>query len=259
MVTIGYLNGAIDPSFCIGHAWELVKRRLGLYIGSALFMLVIFVVVGMIPFAELFLAGPMMGGFACLVLKDLQGEPVEFSMLFHGFKKYLKLVLVGIIQAIPAVVYQVVEIGFAIRDMLDSSGVADPNFFQMEGDSDTFGTGLSVAFVLMMVGYVLFSIIWSYALTFVIPLLVEHDLPVLQTIKLSLAAVFNNFGGLFVLGLLGALVALLGVFALCVGLILALPVVFAANVIAYKQVFPLPGETLYSSSSGSILNLDSDA
>lgn len=259
MATIGYLSGAIDASSCIGDAWELVKQRLGLYVGSSLLMFVILIVVGVIPFAEFLVSGPLMGGFAYLVLRDLRGEPVEFSMLFHGFNKYLKLVLIGLVQAFPAIIYQIVQLGLAVRDLLNSTGTADPNFFQSASSAEPFGTGLNVAFVLMIIGYFIFSIIWNMALIFAIPLFVEHDLPVLNTIKLSLAAVFNNLGGLIVLGILGTLVAILGMFALCIGLFVAIPVVYVANVIAYKQVFPLPGETFFSRKSGSILNLDSDA
>lgn len=258
MFTIGYQSGAIDPSFCVDTAWELVKRRMGLYIGCSIVMLLILSFSGLIPFANVILTGPMIGGFTFIVLKDLRGEPVEFSMLFYGFKKFLKLMIVGVVQAIPAIFYQVVQLAIGVRDLLHSTDGADPNFFQAGPAASDLGTELTVAFVLIMIGYFIFTIIWNLVLLFAIPLIVEHDLPVLETIKLSFAAVFSNLGGMIVLAILGALVGLLGMIAFCIGLLVAIPVIWASDVIAYKQVFALPGETLFSNPSGNMLNLDSD-
>ncbi|MGE3950015.1 MAG: hypothetical protein AB7F88_01725 [Pyrinomonadaceae bacterium] len=253
------MNGAIEPSFCIGTAWEMVQRRFGLYVGSCVVMLLIMTFAGIIPFANLILDGPMVGGFTYLVLKDLRGDPVEFSMLFHGFKRFVKLMVIGLVQGIPGIIYQVVQLVMTVQDLFRQSATADPNFFQAEPVNDALGAGW-IAFAPMLIGYFFFSIIWNMVLMFAIPLIVEHDLEILQTIKLSFAAVFNNIGGMIHLFVLGTLVALLGMIVLCIGLLVAIPVIWAANVIAYKQVFPLPGETLFTgpSSKGGILNLNAD-
>lgn len=259
LTTIGYMNGAIEPSFCISTAWEMVQRRFGLYIGSSVVMLLILGFAGIIPFADLILTGPMMGGFTYIVLTDLRGEQAEFSMLFHGFKRFVKLLVIGLVQAIPAIIYQIVQLVITVQDLISTSGTVDPTFFQAEPPIDSLGVGW-IVFAPMMVGYFFFSIIWNMVLMFAIPLIVEHDLEVLQTIKLSFAAVFNNLGGMILLFVLGMLVAILGLIALCIGLLVAIPVIWAANVIAYKQVFPLPGETLFAgpSGNGGVLNLNAD-
>jgi hypothetical protein len=66
-------------------------------------------------------------------------------------------------------------------------------------------------------------------------------------------------GGIILLMILGGLVGLLGFIALCLGIFVAIPGVWAANVCAYRQVFPLldgrfnmnpPLPTAYGSSFG---------
>ena len=74
---------------------------------------------------------------------------------------------------------------------------------------------------------------------FAIPLILERDLGVFDAIKFSAKAAFSNLGGLIVLMILGGLVGILGVLALCLGIFVAIPVIYAANAFAYRQVFPL--------------------
>lgn len=238
MTGINYLPSAIDASDCIGSAWELVKRRLWLYIGVALLTIVL---IGFIPFVSVFLMGPVMGGFTYLVLRDMRDEPVDFGMMFKGFEKFIPLMFMGLIQAIPGIIYQLVGWVSDINSLLKPSETTDPNFFQTADDPFAF-SAFTVAFVIMFIGYLLFSVIWSYALIFAIPLLMEHGISIGDAIKLSFGAVFSNLGGLIVLGLLGSLVALLGLLSLCVGLFVAIPVIFASQVFAYRQVFPVFGE-----------------
>jgi hypothetical protein len=83
-----YQKGAIDAGGCVSQAWELVKRNFGLYIGAGL---VTILLISCIPFVNFFLIGPMMGGFAYIVLRDLRNEPIDFGMLFKGFEKFVPL------------------------------------------------------------------------------------------------------------------------------------------------------------------------
>lgn len=255
MITIDYKRSAIQPSDCISIAWELVKNRLGLYIGAGI---VVMILVGMVPFVSVFLSGPVMGGFYYLVLKDLEGEPVDFGMLFKGFEKFLPLMLVGIITAIPGIIYQIFYYASSFVQLIQGSGTSDPNFFQAEPAPWPYSTGVTIVIVVFAIGYILFSILWSYVLNFAIPLIMEHGLGIGEAIKLSFGAAFSNLGGLFVLGLLGGLVVLLGFLAFCVGFLVAVPVVMASQVIAYRQVFPLDGGTYRRDqrNQGSIFGLD---
>lgn len=236
MFSTQYQKGAIDPGGCVSQAWELVKRNFGLYIGVGL---VTMILISCIPFVNFFLLGPMMGGFAYIVLRDLRNEPIDFGMLFKGFEKFVPLMVLGLIQAVPGILFQIFQYAVDISSFLTGRGSSSPDFYQgTDPGLSALQTGAITGIVIVFIGYMVFQMIWNAALTFAIPLVVERNTSIGEAITLSLGAVFSNLGGLIVLVILNALVGLLGVLACGVGIIVALPVTFAAYVIAYRQVFP---------------------
>jgi hypothetical protein len=231
MTNLNYLSGAIDASGCIGQAWELFRRNPGLYLGAGLVTLLL---ISCVPFVNVFLLGPVMGGFAYIVLHDMRDEPVEFGMLFKGFEKFLPLMVIGLIQAIPAIIFQIVR--FAVDLTRLTGGPVTRGIDYQSGGS--LPPGLTVGIVILFVGYLFFQVIWQLALIFAIPLIVENDVSIGDAIKLSLGAVFSNIGGLIVLMIFGFFVSIIGILALCFGIFVAIPVIWSANVVAYRQVFP---------------------
>jgi uncharacterized membrane protein len=233
MTSTEFRRGAIDASGCIGEGWRLVTRNLGLYIGMCI---VTMVLIGCVPIISSLLMGPMMGGFAYVVLRDMRDEPIDFGMLFKGFEKFLPLMILGVIQAIPGIIFQVLQWTVDLGRLMSGRMDTDTQFYQSSGVGSA---ALLVPFIIVMIGIFLAIMVWHAALLFAIPLIIEQDLGVGEAIKQSLAAVFGNLGGIIVLIILGGFVALLGILALCFGLLVAMPVVWAANVFAYRQVFPL--------------------
>lgn len=234
MSTIQYQSGAISPGDCIGGAWNLVSRQFWIYIGIGL---VTMIMIGCIPFVGSLLFGPVLGGFYYFVLRDMRDDPVDFGMMFKGFEKFLPLMLVGLIQAAPSLIATILQytVDFA-RLVGGGSAGRDINFYQP--DRDALFAGLSMGVLVVVIVLSLLGAVWSVALSFAIPLVMEHDLGVTDALLTSLKAALSNVGGLIVLIILEALVALLGVIALCVGIFVAIPVIYAANVFAYRMVFP---------------------
>lgn len=228
MQQLEFQRSAIDPGGCVSEAWELVKRNFGLYLGAGLFFVVL---TSCIPFLNFFLLGPAMGGFAYLVLRDLRNEPIDFGMFFKGFEKFVPLMVLGLIQAIPGIIFQILQYTGNILELVGGPKIG-------EGGNGAIGTGLMSGIVLLVLAYFVFQMIWNAALIFAIPLVVERNASIGDAITVSLSAVFSNLGGLVVLAILNMLVGLLGFLALCVGIFVALPVTLAAYVIAYRQVFP---------------------
>jgi len=227
-----FQRGAIDASTCVDNAWELFKRRPWLYIGAGV---IVILLLSCLPFVNIFLVGPVTGGFAYLVLRDMRNEPVDFGMLFKGFEKFVPLMVIGLIQMIPGIIFQVLRFTGNVGSIFSRAGGSDGGSVL----GGAFQTGFTVGLVIFFIGYWLFQIIWGMALVFAIPLIVERNVSIGEAIRLSFSAVFANIGGLIVLMLYGALIGLLGVLALCVGIFVAIPVMWAANVFAYTQVFPL--------------------
>lgn len=229
-----YLRGAINPGDCIGGAWTLVTRRFWLYVGVAL---VTILLIGCIPFVGSILLGPVLGGFYYLVLRDIRDEPVDFGMMFKGFEKFLPLMLAGLVQAAPSLVATILQYTVDIARLMGGGGASgDVNFYQ--SGNDAIFAGISMGILIIVIGLTVFGVVWSIALSFAIPLILEHDLGVIDPLLTSVKATLGNAGGLIVLVILEILVAILGVIALCIGIFVAIPVIYAANVFAYRMVFP---------------------
>jgi len=142
-----YSSGAISPGNCIGNAWELVKRNFGMYLGMGLITLIM---IGCVPIVNFFLMGPILGGFYFVVLRDMRDEPVDFGMLFKGFEKFVPLMVVGLIQSIPGVIFQILQLTIDVARLVNlpnsGTGRGNTDFFQSDN------TGLAtVLFVLCIV------------------------------------------------------------------------------------------------------------
>lgn len=234
MSTVQYLSGAINPGDCIGGAWNLVTRQFWTYIGIGLVTLIM---IGCIPFVGSILFGPVLGGFYYFVLRDMRDEPVDFGMMFKGFEKFVPLMLVGLIQAAPSLIATILQYTVDLARIAGGDvGGRDANFYQP--GSDALFAGLSMGILVVVIVLSILGAVWSVVLSFAIPLVMEHDLGVADALLTSLKAALSNAGGLIVLIILEALVAILGVIALCIGIFVAMPVIYAANVFAYRMVFP---------------------
>jgi len=237
MTNLDYQRGAISPGDCIGNAWSLISAKFGMYLGIGLLTMVL---IGCIPLLNLVILGPVLGGFYYVVLRDMRTENVDFGMMFKGFEKFVPLMVVGLLQSIPGIILQIFQYTVDLSRLIGSGGLStggSETFFQSSTPNIAL-TGITMFFVIFMIGLSLFSIVWSLAFQFAIPLVVEHEIGVVDAIKLSAGAAFSNLGGLILLFILDFFVALLGILAICVGLFVAIPVIYAANVFAYRQVFP---------------------
>lgn len=100
--------------------------------------------------------------------------------------------------------------------------------------------------VIVAVGMVLLIVPGIYlvvAYTFAIPLVIDQNLGFWEAMELSRKTVGKQWGSVFVLLLLNALVILLGILALGVGIIVALPVSMCSITYAYTRLFPRMHQT----------------
>lgn len=229
-----FLSGAISASDCIGNGWNIVSRRFGLYLGMGLLTILL---ISCIPFVNFFLMGPILAGFYFVVLRDMRDEPVEFGMLFKGFENFVPLMVAGLIVSVPSIIVSIVQYTVDFARFFGPAAMRRGDFYQSGAQEAVLG-GLSIFLVLAIIGLSLFSIVWHVALQFAIPLIIDRGLSVGDALITSMRAAGSNIGGLIVLIILEVLVAILGLLALCVGIFVAVPVMYAANAFAYRQVFP---------------------
>jgi len=237
MTSINYERGAINPGDCVSNAWTQVTAKFGLYLGMGL---VAMLLISCVPILNIFLMGPVMGGFYYVALKDMRGEPIEFGMLFRGFDKFVPLMVIGIIQSIPSIILQIVQTVGDVASLVGSGASRRGDFYQSR-DASEFGLAGGLMIFAIVVGVIVFVlfIAWYIAFKFAIPIAMEHDVSIGEAISLSFKAAFSNIGGLIVMLILSILIAIAGVLALCIGIFVAVPVLFVADAFAYRQVFPI--------------------
>jgi hypothetical protein len=235
MTNIQFNSGAIDATGCISQGWELIKKNYWMYFGITILAMIIG---GCIPLVSLFLVGPIMVGVYYTLLRDMRGEPVDFGMMFKGFDKFVPAMVVGLIQAVPGIIFQIIQWTFDIGRLFMVRGSGGGRY--RGGDPDLTGpmalfTGV---YLIMALGFMVFSFIWSISFFFVMEIMAEHEIGPIDAIKLSARAAWSNFGGIFLLCLLLGLMMIASVFALCVGVFFFMPLMYAALAVAYRQVFP---------------------
>ncbi len=220
-------RSAISPGDCISNGWAMVSQNFGLFFGISVLGLIL---AGCIPCVSLFISGPIVAGIYFVFLKQMRGEPVEFGMMFKGFEVFVPAMVIGIIIAIPEIVGQGARVSLNFAQIGLSGSGRDTEAMIASGMLVFLLLGGGV---LMIIGLVL-----RISLYFALPLIMEKQLGVGEAIKLSFSAGWANFGGIFLLSLLEGLMLIAGVLACGIGLLFVMPIVYAANAFAYRQVFP---------------------
>ncbi len=220
-------SGAVSASDCISEGWNLFSANAGLYIGFCFLFICVSCILLVINW---FLSGPIIAGVYYVLFRQMRGEPIDFGMFFKGFQWFLPTMLIGLLIMVPAIINQVFDMGIRIAQLLT---IYNPN--EMSGSAlalVTFGK-------LAIGGVMLFgSIIMFIFFTFAIPLVVDKNLGLMDALKTSASAGWANIGGLILLLILEGLVVIVGALACLVGLFAAIPIVWAANAVAYRMVFP---------------------
>lgn len=233
MEHIKFYKGAISAGDCISNAWNLVTQNLGMYLGISIVALIL---AGCIPCVSLFLVGPIFCGIYYVCLRDMNGEPVEFGMMFRGFDVFVPAMVVGIIQSIPEMFGQGLRFSANFAEIFVGSGSSDQ--FQSDETRIALAGGLMALFIVVGLAIFLMAIILRISLFFAFPLIIEHKLGAVDAMKLSARAGWSNLGGLILLFILEIFVAIIGFLACIVGIFVAMPVIYAASAFAYRQVFP---------------------
>ena len=253
MDEIGFRKSAINVGDCIGTGWRLVTTNLGVYLGVAFVALIIYIVASFVasiipfvgPLVTIVVSAPLLGGLYYLAIRNVDGEPIDFAMMFKGFDQLGPLVLLALIQALPSIVLIFLAYtgqfatmyGLPLSTGSASSGTpVDPRLL----------TGLSMAMFLFFVGWIIFSVVWYLIFFFAFQLIVDRELGAIEAIMTSVRAAFSNAGGAIGLMILCGLVILLGALAICVGLFVAVPVTWVAMAAAYRMVFPKTDQNYYS-------------
>lgn len=218
--------------------WDLVLARPGESIGVSALVVLTIIGSGMLPcvgsIAQIVATGPLIGGWYLYFLKRMRGQPTEWGDAWAGFSSPMlaQLVLqyvVAFVANLAVMLPMIAAFLFVIFGSIAATAADErlaPLVLVGLG-----GVGL-VALAAML--YL------SLAFVFALPLIIDKQLPFWPAMKLSWRVAHQQFLPLLGLLLLCGLVYLAGILALCVGLLLALPVCVAAFAFAYEDLFGDP-------------------
>ncbi len=235
MEDINFNRGTIKPIECLKQGWALIKDQYWLFLGIVIVGLIIS---SLAPLG--ILLGPMMCGIYFALLKKMRGETVSFEMLFKGFDYFKAGAITSIIQVAPVMVLYLIFylplVIFRITKLMAEMKSLEGRRGEPPDLSDMFATvGLEYA---VIGGITIIAYILAIFFFFCYPLIAERNLTAKEAIKTSYRAGLGNIGGVICLLLLQFLLSIVGVLACYVGAILLIPIIYASNLVAYKQVFP---------------------
>lgn len=187
----------------LSEAWDLVGEDL------PVFSLAAFIVI----------AGTLLSLFI-LTLPLLAGLGIMFSEKLQGNKPTLGHLWEGVSSRFPASI--TVWVGFLV--------VSLPVY-----TLSSYLQYLKLSWVAALMLMVWSMIVWT-PLFFVMPLIADRDLSAKGAMKLSWLKVRPQLGGIFVCTVVYSIVMLFGAFACGLGLVITLPLVVGAQMLAYREV-----------------------
>ncbi|MEP6788438.1 MAG: hypothetical protein ABJB40_08405 [Acidobacteriota bacterium] len=225
MQTEEFRTGVIRPIECVKEAWELIKDEYWILFAVSM----VGVLIGGISLYVLI--GSMVCGIFGCYLKKIDGGRVVFDDLWKGFKYFWPSLLVTLVIVLPIVALFVIMFVTIYLPIITAAMMGNKaNDTAILG---TFVVGLIIDLVFTVIMVCIHSL-----LIFCFPLIVDRGLSSWDSMKLSARAVLKNLGG--IVGVIGVnmLLGLAG-YAVCgIGLYLAIPIITATNLVAYRKVFP---------------------
>jgi hypothetical protein len=225
MQNLEFTLGQIRPIECVKEAWELIKDDYWILFAISL----VGALIGGISMYVLI--GAMICGIFYCYLKKIDGGKVVFDDLWVGFKYFWPSLGLTLAVVVPIVVWIVIMFVTIYVPLITAAVMG--NKANDKAILGTFAVGFAIDLVVAIIMVCIHSL-----LIFAFPLIVDRGLSSWEAMKLSARAALKNVGGIG--GLIGVnfIMALLGELACGIGLYLMIPIITAANLVAYRKVFP---------------------
>lgn len=215
---------SIDIGSCLSRGWELVKNNFWISIGVVVLVYVCLLAGSFIPCVggviQLIIQGPLMGGMYWFFLKLIRRQEATVGDAFAGFSSgFLQLFLVTLVS------------GLLVAVALIPGGIIAFIGVSLGSDLTPFIIGIGVLFALIPAVYL--NVCWIFGL----PLVMDKKIDFWPALELSRKIVSMHWLNVFLLLLVCFLVVVAGFLALCLGVLVAAPVVMAAIAYAYEDIF----------------------
>lgn len=235
MQNIQITKGVISPTECIKNGWFLLEQNYWMMFGIVTLEWLAFFFLGFIPIVgsliSILFQGTLVAGVYYIFIKQIRGQQTHFGEMFQGFNKFLPTLILGIISSIPDILFFVTAYFMNILTALQSRMTDNNQIIAL-------GIGVVVGGIAFFIIYFILKIVFGIAFFFVFQLIMDHDLSVSDAMKLSFRGAKQNLGGLALLWILEFAIIVGGLLVFCIGFFFVMPVIYAANTFAYRQVFP---------------------
>ena len=109
---------------------------------------------------------------------------------------------------------------------------------QRGGGDNAAAIGFALGMIVFFLAILLMSIVLGVFFMFTFPLIVDRKMTGVEAVKTSVKAAMANFGGVFGLILLNAVLGFVGALLCYIGAFFVLPITLTAHAVAFRRVFP---------------------
>lgn len=221
----------------IGRGWGLFKGAPGTWVLIVLAWSVLWVVLSIIPIVNLvtiFIGPAFTAGLYFAAHSQMRGDGLEVGMIFTGFKRnFGALVKVGLWYLLGILIVVGVSLlmfGGVFGGLDALSGLAQP-----DGEASAGPSGVTILlFGLVVLGLTLPLVM---AIVYAPILVLLHDLKALPAMVLSFRGCLRNVIPSLVFGIAALALTILALIPVGLGLLIMMPVMFAAVYISYREIF----------------------
>lgn len=220
----------VDVMDCLRRSFDLLKREPLLCIGATAIAGFLMVASGMIPFISfcvgLLVNTPLFAGIWVVFIKSFRAQPTSLEDVFAGFAgRWLPLVGLGLVQMLvmmgALVPFAAVFVGWAM--VTGQRGMPQ------------FGMEMVLPGLVGLAGFALMMYI-NLAMFFSVPLVIDRGYGVMDSLNTSRRIVNRQLGPLLLMLILSFLLTLGGVLALCIGLLVTVPLISGMWAAAYEDL-----------------------
>ncbi len=233
------MNRSVEIGSCLSRSWALYKREFGLIFFTTLVVNIASSAASGIPYIGILIGlalnGVLFGGLYWFYLKLIRGQKAELADAFAGFQTaFIPLMLAsavsGILTLLAAGIVAIPMLITVIPLLIKFS--KDP-----ELAPDILLPALGVGSILNIFFCVLVAMVLYGLWAFAFPLIIDKRMQFWEAMETSRKAVLSNFVSIFVLFLVGGLLAIFGLIACCIGVFFTIPIFFGSVAYAYEDLF----------------------
>jgi hypothetical protein len=236
----------LEVGGCLSRGFELLKSHFAIvFVASLLFALVegCIAVFGAIPFigplfslANLFVAGPLLGGLYFVFIQAIRGQPTGVGDVFMGFRRqmiqlFLGKIVSGLLAGLCMIPFLIVIFILGFRLALAGQGQPSPEHLHRLL-LEMLPIGLPV-FLACLIPTLYLQMRWLFTL----PLIIDRQMDFWAAMKASWQMVGKHWWRVFGLFILVGLINIAGLCVCCVGVLFTAPIGYGALMYAYETIF----------------------